>query len=101
MVGRSSGVVLMAPPTDHPEAAASISTLLSTLKPKQKVRLPFSSASCPSHARLALNCLAPWTAATAPQPQEQVAVMACASFLLAANLQGVCHEYHDNELNNG
>ena len=38
VVGRSSGVVLMAPPTESAEAAASVSTLLSTLKPKQKVR---------------------------------------------------------------
>lgn len=37
VVGRSSGVVLMAPPTESAEAAASVSTLLSTLKPKQKV----------------------------------------------------------------
>lgn len=37
VVGRSSGVVLMAPPTESAEAAASVSTLLSTLKSKQKV----------------------------------------------------------------
>ena len=37
VVGRSSGVVLMAPPTESAEAAASISTLLSTLTSKQKV----------------------------------------------------------------
>ncbi|CAL5226217.1 g9058 [Coccomyxa viridis] len=37
VVGRSSGVVLMAPPTESAEAAASVSTLLSTLKPKQKI----------------------------------------------------------------
>ena len=36
-MGRSSGVVLMAPPHESQEAAASVSTLLSTLKPKQKV----------------------------------------------------------------
>ena len=40
VVGRSSGVVLMAPPTESAEAAASVSTLLSTLKPKQKVSCP-------------------------------------------------------------
>ena len=38
MAGRSSGVVLMAPPDDSPEARASVATLLSALKPKQKVR---------------------------------------------------------------
>lgn len=37
VVGRSSGVVLMAPPHESAEAAASVSTLLSTLKSKQKV----------------------------------------------------------------
>ena len=37
VVGRATGVVLMAPPVEHAEAAASISTLLSSLKPKQKV----------------------------------------------------------------
>ena len=49
MVGRSSGVVLMAPPTESAEAAASVSTLLSTLKPKQKVRhAPLLSDSSPA-----------------------------------------------------
>lgn len=38
MANRSAGVVLMAPPDDSPEARASIATLLSALKPKQKVR---------------------------------------------------------------
>ena len=37
VVGRATGVVLMAPPVENAEAAASISTLLSSLKPKQKV----------------------------------------------------------------
>jgi hypothetical protein len=44
VVNRSTGVVLMAPPDDSAEARASIATLLSALKPKQKVR--------PSHAPL-------------------------------------------------
>ena len=37
VVGRCSGVVLMAPPDDSSEARASIATLLSALKAKQKV----------------------------------------------------------------
>ena len=46
-MGRSSGVVLMAPPHESAEAAASVSTLLSTLKPKQKVSPAFSDhTSC-------------------------------------------------------
>ena len=38
VANRSAGVVLMAPPDDSPEARASIATLLSALKPKQKAR---------------------------------------------------------------
>jgi len=52
VVGRSSGVVLMAPPTESAEAAASMSTLLSRLKPKQKVSavdLPVSIVSILDH----------------------------------------------------
>ena len=41
VANRSAGVVLMAPPDDSPEARASIATLLSALKPKQKVRCSF------------------------------------------------------------
>lgn len=37
MVGRSAGVVIMAPPDDSPEAQKALATLLSSLKPKQKV----------------------------------------------------------------
>lgn len=37
VVGRCSGVVLMAPPDDSSEARATIATLLSALKSKQKV----------------------------------------------------------------
>jgi len=38
MLGRSSGVVLMAPPSDVPEGRAAINTLLSAIKPnKHKV----------------------------------------------------------------
>ncbi|KAK9817135.1 hypothetical protein WJX72_010039 [[Myrmecia] bisecta] len=37
VVGRSTGVVIMAPPSDSREAQAAVSTLLSALKPKQKV----------------------------------------------------------------
>lgn len=39
VVNRSKGVVLMAPPADSTEAQASLATLLSALKPKQKVCL--------------------------------------------------------------
>ena len=45
VVGRATGVVLMAPPVEHAEAAASISTLLSSLKPKQKVGSHFASCT--------------------------------------------------------
>lgn len=38
IVGRSAGVVIMAPPDDAPEAQAALATLLSSLKPKQKAR---------------------------------------------------------------
>lgn len=37
MVGRSAGVVIMAPPDDSAEAQKALATLLSSLKPKQKV----------------------------------------------------------------
>ena len=37
VLGRNSGVVLMAPPSDNPDAQASLATLLSALTPKQKV----------------------------------------------------------------
>lgn len=40
VVGRNSGVVLMAPPSDNPEAQTALATLLSSLKPKQKVPSP-------------------------------------------------------------
>lgn len=43
VVGRCSGVVLMAPPDDSSEARATIATLLSALKSKQKV------TGCSSH----------------------------------------------------
>ena len=36
MVGRSAGVVIMAPPDDSAEAQAALATLLSSLKTKQK-----------------------------------------------------------------
>lgn len=36
VVGRSAGVVIMAPPDDSAEAQAALATLLSSLKPKQK-----------------------------------------------------------------
>jgi hypothetical protein len=39
VVGRCSGVVLMAPPDDSAEARATIATLLSALKSKQKVSI--------------------------------------------------------------
>lgn len=39
VVGRCSGVVLMAPPDDSAEARATIATLLSSLKSKQKVSI--------------------------------------------------------------
>ena len=38
MVGRSAGVVIMAPPDDSAEAQAALATLLSSLKTKQKAR---------------------------------------------------------------
>lgn len=39
MLGRNSGIVIMAPPSDSGEARAAIATLLSAVKPnKQKVR---------------------------------------------------------------
>ena len=41
VVGRCSGVVLMAPPDDSAEARATIATLLSALKSKQKVTAAF------------------------------------------------------------
>ena len=47
MVGRATGVVLMAPPVENAEAAASISTLLSSLKPKQKVGSNFCQPARP------------------------------------------------------
>ncbi|PSC76929.1 diflavin flavo A [Micractinium conductrix] len=37
MLSRNSGVVLMTPPNDAPEARGAINTLLSAIKPKQKV----------------------------------------------------------------
>lgn len=38
MLGRNSGIVIMAPPSDSGEARAAIATLLSAVKPnKQKV----------------------------------------------------------------
>ena len=40
VVGRSQGVVLMTPPHQSKEAQASIATLLSAIKPKQKVNIP-------------------------------------------------------------
>ena len=48
VVGRSSGVVLMAPPHESQEAAASVSTLLSTLKPKQKVNHVLQTEATPA-----------------------------------------------------
>ena len=48
MVGRSAGVVIMAPPDDSAEAQKALATLLSSLKPKQKVRasVPASGGGC-------------------------------------------------------
>lgn len=40
IVGKCAGVVLLAPPRESAEAQATIATLLSSMKPKQKV--PFS-----------------------------------------------------------
>eukprot|EP00884_Botryococcus_braunii_P015500 jgi/Botrbrau1/2633/Bobra.145_1s0051.1 len=37
VINRSKGVVLMAPPADSTEAQASVATLLSAIKPKQKI----------------------------------------------------------------
>lgn len=37
MLGRSAGVVVMTPPSDNAEARAAVNTLLSAIKPKQKV----------------------------------------------------------------
>lgn len=38
MLSRNDGVVIMAPPSDNAEARKNIATLLSAIKPKQKVR---------------------------------------------------------------
>ena len=43
MVGRSAGVVIMAPPDDSAEAQAALATLLSSLKTKQKARAAMSA----------------------------------------------------------
>lgn len=37
MLSRNNGVVIMAPPSDNAEARKNIATLLSAIKPKQKV----------------------------------------------------------------
>ena len=53
MVGRSAGVVIMAPPDDSAEAQAALATLLSSLKPKQKARsCSLSGQACSSAACL-------------------------------------------------
>lgn len=38
LLTRNDGVVIMAPPSDNAEARKAIATLLSAIKPKQKVR---------------------------------------------------------------
>jgi hypothetical protein len=38
VLGRNSGIVLMAPPSANAEAQAAVATLLSAVKPKQKAR---------------------------------------------------------------
>ena len=38
-MARSAGIVLMAPPSDSPEARQALNTLITALKPKQKVGL--------------------------------------------------------------
>ena len=40
IVGKCAGVVLLAPPRESAEAQATIATLLSSMKPKQKVLHP-------------------------------------------------------------
>ena len=51
IVGKCAGVVLLAPPRESAEAQATIATLLSSMKPKQKVEhhmylsfVPFSAS---------------------------------------------------------
>lgn len=48
IVGRNSGLVVMAPPSDAAEAQASLATVLSAVNPKkQKVRTPAYSRVSP------------------------------------------------------
>ncbi len=67
MLGRNSGIVVMAPPSDSGEARAAIATLLSAVKPnKQKVggassRTAATALATPSGADLRFaDCAAAW-----------------------------------------
>ena len=76
MVGKSTGIVLMAPPSDNAAAQASIATLLSALKPKQKVGGTPCSSDC-----LALVCCLCRKSPSLPLPSplwaEVVAQVVC------------------------
>jgi flavorubredoxin len=46
LMGRSKGLVLMAPPNDSSEARASMATMLSAIQPGSKVRLIVVTQHC-------------------------------------------------------